>query len=666
MVAVPVQGALASVGLGSGPWWVLWVATLVTPLVGAALFVRSRARPALVPVSSLLWFLASVALSAVVPALLYLPIGTVGGWLVAWQSVAVGMLVGAPLVLSWESSASPRRRLEVVLTAGSTVLVSLLVFGTSQDVVEVTLPYLALPPVTWAALRFGMRGASRSTLVVALASSGATALARGPFVAAVGDRPSAVAFAQLFIVVTALSAYLLAAVTDDLHDRREVEEQLRHLAYHDTLTGLPNRAHLAEVLESVAEFGEGAAVLIVDVDDFKVVNDAMGHPRGDELLVAVAQRLRRCLRPGDTLARLSGDEFVVVLPAAGDVVADRVARRMLQQVSVPLPLGGRGELRPSVSIGIACGSDSFEVEGLLAEADAALYRAKERGKARSSRFDDELRAEVGDRLLIMTDVDPAMRDGTIHWLHQPEVDLRSGGLFGLEALCRWDHPTGAIGPDRFVPVLESSGYAGRLFAGALDAALTAQREVAALSTHVPNVAVNVSATLLSDSGLVGRVRAELEQRRCPPGTLWLEVTESALATPRAAQSIEELHDAGVRLAIDDFGTGWSSLGRLAEFRWDLLKIDRSFVSRLGEEEHIAHLVEAVVAMAHSLEILVAAEGVETERQLRMVRDLGCDVAQGWLFARAAGADEVAALVDHRGRWIGPSWDKVRPTGQVSS
>jgi diguanylate cyclase (GGDEF)-like protein len=571
------------------------------------------------------------------------------------------------VVLSWNASARRRRTRELVLTSGSVVFVSLLVFGTARDVVEVTLPYLALPPVTWASLRFGMRGASRSTLVVALASLGATATARGPFVAAVGDRPSAVALAQLFVVVTALSAYLLAAVTDDLHDRREVEEQLRHLAYHDALTGLPNRAHLAEVLAGAAAFGEGAALLIVDVDDFKVVNDALGHQSGDELLIAVAQRLRDCLRPGDTLARLSGDEFVVVLPTAGDVAADGVARRILRTVSAPLSLGDRGELRPSVSIGIACGWGEFDVDGLLADADAALYRAKERGKSRSSRFDTELQAEVADRLLIMTDFEPALRDGDVHWLHQPEVDLRTGELFSIEALCRWEHRRrGPIGPDRFVRVLESSGHADALFAGALDAAMTAQMEVASLCGHVPAIAVNVSATLLSAPGLVDRVLTEMATRSCPPGSLWLEVTESALGTPRAPQTLEELHEAGVRLAIDDFGTGWSSMGRLASFHWDVLKIDRSFVSRLGEEDHIAHVVEAMVAMAHSLDILVAAEGVETDRQLRMVADLGCDVAQGWLFARAMRAPEVAALVDRRGRWVGPSWDRVRPTGQVSS
>jgi diguanylate cyclase (GGDEF)-like protein len=661
LIAVPVQGVLALAGMGGTNPWGLWAATLAAPLLAAAVFARSPGRPTLMPASSVVWFLLAVSAGTVVAALVYLPLMTGRDWIVAVMSIGVGMFVGAPLLLSWHAPSHPRSLVEVLLSGSALVMVSIVLFGMPGDLIDAPVVYLAVPPMTWAAFRFGMPGASASTAVVALAATVATSIERGPFVAVVGG-PYAMALTQMFVLVAALTTYLLAAAVDDIQDHREVEAQLRHLAYHDPLTGLPNRAQLWDVLRSAAELGQGAAVLIVDVDDFKVVNDALGHPSGDELLVALSQRVRRCLRPGDTLARMSGDEFVVVLPASGDAVVDAVARRILSHVSTPLALGESGELRPSVSIGIACGEGAFDVEKLLADADAALYRAKERGKARSSRFDDDLRAEVGDRLLIMTDFDPALRDGDLHWLFQPEIDVRSGELFSVEALCRWEHARGSIGPDRFVPVLESSGHAGRLFAGALDAALRAQREMVDLGGPAPAVAVNVSPTLLSTTGLADWVGGEIEARGTDPGSVWLEVTESAIATRGAARNLHELHGIGVQLAIDDFGTGWSSLGRLAMFHWDLIKIDRSFISVLGEEDHVVHLVAAMIAMAHSLDILVAAEGVETLDQLRIISELGCDVAQGWLFAPAQRVSDVAGMVDPNGIWTGPAWDMVPSSG----
>lgn len=653
-VAVPVQAGLAIAGLGGGPWWALWAATVVGPVAAACFFRPGEGRDPLVPVSSLVWFLGAVAIGTGFAALIYVPVNTPRQWLVATLSVGVGMLVAPPVLLSWHGAASrPRRPVELLLLSVAVLASSVLIFGTAIELVEVTLPYLALPPVMWASLRFGMRGASRSTFLVAAVALIFTDLARGPFVAALGERLSAVTFAQLFIVVTAASAYLLAAMVDDLHDREEVEDKLRQLAYSDALTGLPNRAHLAAVLEDLAVSGHGVALLICDVDDFKVVNDGLGHPSGDQMLVAIAGRIRSCLRAGDTLARLSGDEFVVVLPGVTDSAADRVAWRILRQVAVELPLGDRGELRPSVSIGVACRRGPFDVEAVLADADAALYRAKERGKSRVSHFDEDLRRLVEDRLLIVTDFAPALRTGEVHWLFQPELDVHTGELFGLESLCRWNHPvSGAISPDRFVRVLESTGHANRLFDAALDASTRAQREIRHRSGFVPAVSVNVSPTLLSDPGLAARVASVMERDSVPPRSLFLEVTESALATPRATRTLEELKQTGVRLAIDDFGTGWSSMGRLASFQWDVLKIDRSFVARLGVDAHMTHVVEAIVAMAHSLGTLVAAEGVETEEQLRLVSELGCDVVQGWYFSRAVPAHEAAAWLDSRGTWTG--------------
>ncbi len=427
---------------------------------------------------------------------------------------------------------------------------------------------------------------------------------------------------------------------------------LRQHAFRDALTGLPNRRLLMERLTEVVEHldhGDEVALLFCDLDHFKVINDSLGHAAGDELLCCVAERLVGCVRQGSTVARLGGDEFVVCVPTTGDgaSVAQQVTERVLREVGMPVTLSSGHTVRPSVSIGVRVATDrTIHPDLLLGDADAAMYTAKSRGRGAAARFDDSMREAAVDRLVADSELRRAIDEREIHCVYQPEIDLQTGALFGLECLARWEHPRlGLLGPDRFVPHAEANGTIGDLFALVLDEALAAQRLwAAALGVH-PAIAVNVSPSQRTDDEFVASVLAALDRHGAPPESLWLEVTESGFGDDDLSDALSRLREHGVRVAVDDFGTGWSSLSRLATSQWDALKIDRSFTSRITDEApEVTQVVTATVAMAHALGMLTVAEGVETAEELRRMRDLGCDVAQGYALAAPAAAADVVALV----------------------
>jgi diguanylate cyclase len=419
------------------------------------------------------------------------------------------------------------------------------------------------------------------------------------------------------------------------HERDHVEASLRHQAHYDQLTGLPNRALLMERVERAlavsATSGRPFAMLICDVDDFKDVNDGLGHPAGDQLLVEVASRLRRCVRDDDTVARFGGDEFVVLVHDADQHAVALLGERILAEMSEPVSIGGRDDLRPSISIGSALQTPGVDGDVLLSNADAAMYRAKALGGRRVCQFDAALRAQVLDRLNIATEFRGALANDELFCLHQPEIDLVGGKLFGFESLVRWRHPSrGVLLPEQFVPILETTDGTGALFDRVLQLTLRAQADWAAALGQWPNVSVNLSARQLDDSRLADTIAAALEQFSVPPESLWLEVTESALASAATFDTLHEVRELGVHLAIDDFGVGWSSMERLSTFPWDLLKIDRTFITPLGRTENAELVVNGIISLAHSLGIRTAAEGVETPEQLRQLREFGCDIVQGYL------------------------------------
>ncbi len=430
------------------------------------------------------------------------------------------------------------------------------------------------------------------------------------------------------------------------HERDEVEARLRYQAHHDALTALPNRALLMERIETAfatsRATGQLVAMLICDLDDFKLVNDGLGHPAGDQLLIEIAHRLRSCVRDNDTVARFGGDEFVVLVNNADQDLVVKLATRILHEMAVPMTIGGRHDFRPAISIGVAFLTPGITGDELLSNADAAMYQAKSMGGGQMCLFDAAVRADVVDRLTITTDLRTAVTNDELFCLHQPEIDLLTGDLFGLESLVRWQHPTrGILLPDQFVPILEASNGTGALFERVLHLTLAAQARWAAGLGHRPAVAVNLSARQLHDADLVDTICTALALFQAPPESLWLEVTETALASGSPLDTLQEIQRTGVHLAIDDFGVGWSSMARLSSFPWDLLKIDRSFISPLGHTDNAQHVVGGIISLAHSMGMRTSAEGVETMEQLHRLRDFGCDIVQGYLIDRPLPASEAS-------------------------
>ena len=423
--------------------------------------------------------------------------------------------------------------------------------------------------------------------------------------------------------------------------RRQTEERLAHQALHDELTGLPNRRllldRLARALKRTERHGMQVAVLFMDIDDFKLINDGLGHQVGDELLVALSARLTRVLRSGDTLvARFGGDEFVVLCE---DILEEedavRVAERIAEALREPAAIGDH-ELSVTASIGVAIGAAAnADATALVRDADAAMYRAKEQGRGRFELFDQAMHARVMRRLGAESELRRALDRDELRLHYQPIVAVDDGALCGVEALVRWEHPQrGLIPPAEFIPLAEETGLIitlGRwVIAEACEQAARWRRERPGL-----RMSVNLSTRQLADRELVDCVSASLRESGLPAGDLTLEITESVLMqeVESFVEVLGALKAAGVRLGLDDFGTGYSSLGYLRRFPLDVLKLDRLFVSELGADPAADSIIAAVIDMARALGMQVIAEGVETGAQLSILRRLGCHLAQGYHFSR---------------------------------
>jgi diguanylate cyclase (GGDEF)-like protein len=429
--------------------------------------------------------------------------------------------------------------------------------------------------------------------------------------------------------------------------------ELRHQALHDTLTGLPNRLlaldRAGQMLARAARAQRPMAALYVDLDGFKHVNDTFGHAAGDELLRAVAARLKTVLRDGDTAARFGGDEFVVLLePGDLDAGPELVAERMLELLRRPYEVrhthGRRLSLTASIGIALA---DEGTAEELLHAADLALYRAKAGGRDQCVVFRSEMETASRDRLTLEMDlVDALDRERQLFLDYQPILDLHSERIVGVEALIRWRHPTrGVLSPGDFIPLAEETGQIVAIGRWALRES-TQQAAQWAREGHELGIAVNVSARQLDTDELVGDVRRALVEGGLRPGALTLEITETALMSDAraAVHQLRSLKRLGVRIAIDDFGTGYSSLAYLRQFPADSLKIDRAFVAGVASSRDSLALIETLVQLGSSLGIKTLAEGIEDTAQLRALQRAGCDLGQGFLFSRPVDADTVARLL----------------------
>jgi diguanylate cyclase (GGDEF)-like protein/PAS domain S-box-containing protein len=443
-------------------------------------------------------------------------------------------------------------------------------------------------------------------------------------------------------------------------ERLENEDRLAHQALHDGLTGLPNRTLLLDRLDHAlarrVRNGRQIAVLFCDIDRFKVVNDGLGHSVGDQLLVAFAQRFRNAVDPTDTVARFGGDEFVILIEdVADDDHPLELANRLARALDAPFMLSGGHEVYVTASIGLTYASDHSSGEAWLRDADAAMYRAKEQGRNRLVLFDTEMRDAAMRRVRVEADLRRALVRDEIAVFFQPIVELASGRIVGAEALARWNHPErGLLLPSEFITVAEDTGMIDEAGRQVLDLAVgAAARLERPASLDRFQVSVNVSARQLSKLGLEDLVADACERHAWPPEDLLLEITEGDLIQgfDRPVDLLADIHALGVELAIDDFGTGYSSLARLGHLPVDQVKIDRSFVAAIGQpDEVLVRIVDAVAAIAGALGLRTTAEGVETDEQLAYLRALGCDQAQGYLFAPPLPIDDFAALLASDPRW----------------
>lgn len=441
-------------------------------------------------------------------------------------------------------------------------------------------------------------------------------------------------------------------VAYDISERKRTEAFIMRMAHHDALTGLPNRVLLMDRLEMAIKHAhknqELVGVLLLDLDHFKRVNDSLGHHAGDQLLIALSKRLEQELREDDTLARLGGDEFVIVLPEIESRESMQLAvDRILQRIAFPVVVDEQ-ELMVTPSIGGAIYPlDGRDAQTLIKNADAAMYSAKAAGRSNAQWFNEEMLRLNREKLQLTSALKPALDSDQFHLVYQPEICLRTGRIIGLEALIRWQHPElGNITPEQFIPLAEESGLILPIGEWVLK---TACMEVARLSKEVGQtleVAVNVSPRQLQQKNWIDQIKNALAISGLPPTRLELEITEGMLIQnpQESADLLREVRRLGVSVVIDDFGTGYSSLSYLTRFPIDKLKIDRGFVRDLTVDVNDAAIVDAIIAMSHSLGLTVLAEGVETEDQLRYLRERNCNEAQGYLFSPAVRADKVAATL----------------------
>ncbi len=436
------------------------------------------------------------------------------------------------------------------------------------------------------------------------------------------------------------------------HDERE--RRIEHLASFDLVTGLPNRSLFAErarqTLQVALRMDKPAALLLLDLDRFKVINDSQGHASGDRLLREVAQRLQLLLRPADTLARLGGDEFALMLPGCGPLEAQQMAARLQAALREPLVHGSALELKLTASMGIAiCPANGSELDALLKNADLAMYEAKSAGRDCARFFHQAMNQELDRRLALEAGLRRALRQQAFELHYQPKVSLKDGRVAGVEVLLRWtDAELGAVPPDVFIPIAEEAGLVTTIDRWVLESACAQLARWRAAGTPIPHVAVNVSPPRFRQDDVAGQLAALLAQHGLQPQEVTLEVTERLMLDDdeHIRAQLQALDVMGVRLSVDDFGTGYSSLSYLKRLPVSELKLDRSFVRDLENDPDDRALSAAIIGIGRTLGLSVVAEGVETEGQRQALLALGCEYGQGWLFARPMPAEQLLA-------WLSP-------------
>jgi len=445
---------------------------------------------------------------------------------------------------------------------------------------------------------------------------------------------------------------MFVAIIMDISERRAAEEQINFLAFHDELTQLPNRnLFLDRLKQSIFEADRAdqlVAVLFLDLDRFKTINDSLGHTVGDQVLIQAANRLNSVLRAGDTISRLGGDEFSIVLPDIRNVRdCTMIAEKLLEAMAKPLMIGER-ELVVSVSIGITIYPfDNAEIQGLLKNADMAMYHAKEAGRNNYQFYSSSMADQASERMGLEMSLRRALTENELIIHYQPILNLESGDIVGVESLVRWMHPErGLVGPDNFISIAEETGLIVPLGQWVLRTMCEHAQVLDNMNLVIPKYAVNLSPRQFSNPNLVYEIQTILEDMKFDPGRLDLEITESLLMqdVEKIQQQLNDLTTLGIELSIDDFGTGYSSLSYLRQLPISNLKVDRSFVKDLPESSDDAAIVSSTISMAHYLGMKTIAEGIETREQLRFLKQAGCDIAQGYLISRPLPLDELSLFL----------------------
>ncbi len=451
-----------------------------------------------------------------------------------------------------------------------------------------------------------------------------------------------------------------AFIVQEAGGDRQLDAQIRHLAFHDPLTDLPNRRFLRQYMDGILQKSRGtgrqSAILFLDLDRFKSINDTLGHAAGDQLLKDASERIRSCLRRGDRVARVGGDEFICVIPEMNDEhEAVETAGRLIEQLSTPFLVFGH-ELYITTSIGISMfpyhGDD---IETLIANADTAMYRAKQEGRNLFRMYAYEMNAMSFEQMLLEQSLRKAIAEDELLLYYQPQVELSSGAVIGLEALVRWQHSEfGLVPPSEFIPIAEETGLIVPLGNWVLKQACIQCRKWQEEGRPPVKVSVNVSARQFQHPEFVADVADNVARTGMRPELLELEITESMFIQDAAATiaKLNELKRMGVRIAVDDFGTGYSSLNYLRQFPLDVLKIDRAFIRDIAHNAHDQAITDAMIRLAHDLGLHVVAEGVETAEQLARVKQPRCDAVQGYLFSKPLPAEEIGMWLAAEGRRLG--------------
>ncbi|MGE0141615.1 MAG: putative bifunctional diguanylate cyclase/phosphodiesterase [Ilumatobacteraceae bacterium] len=641
-------------------WWA--VACVVEPMTAALVLQHIGPHHWRTPGRVTGWFL--VAAVAVGPAVGG-AIGATGTslgfdrpWFAAWSEWALGDALGvlaiAPLFLAYARvGVGSRTRTEVVGLAILVATATALTFVDLGASGAALLPYVILIALIWAGMRFGTRAAAASGFAVGIGANIANAHAMGPFSGS--DGRIDVITLQVFLAIALITSFVIAAMASELADRDEVQRLLARQATHDALTGLPNRLlfveRLARALQSRSRTARAVAVLLLDLDDFKGINDRHGHPVGDEALGGVAELLKRSVRPGDLVARLGGDEFVVVCEGLSSTQQARdVAAEVSRALDRTFDAGPRHfRLTASIGVAIAQPGESMTPTDLLRRADVALYHSKHHGGAMISMFDHALEARARRRSELHEELRFAIERDELRMEYQPIVRLSTGRVAEFEALLRWrSRRFGSVSPDEFIVVAEDTGLIGAIGDWVLRRSC---RQAAAWRREhgdhpAATVAVNVSARQLADNQFPARVRQILDECALAPSALVLEITQTAVMVDfdTSLRVLADLRRIGVRLSMDDFGTGYSSLTYLRRIKVDTLKIDRSFVSGLGIVLEDEAIVQSIVNLAQTFGIEVVAEGIETVRQLEQLVRFGCDFGQGFLWSEAIDGRAAGALL----------------------